>query len=121
MLSTIEIRKKLKEEGIYSNDLCKWRLYLPRSELGLGLINIKDEYGRELIRTMCQIISYNRINIIELQKYLNEKWKCNSMIGKIEKIFRRRLEIKEIIEDIENGNNQIDIIRKINEKINKYL
>ena len=116
-----KIRKYLVECYLYSNNLCKARLYLPSSELGYDLVSLRDEYGKELTRTICQLLEYNRNDIINMQKWLGKRKNTAALMRQIEKAFFKRVDMIELTKMIENEEkSQNEIIRYINKELIEY-
>ena len=48
----MKIRRMIKEIGLVPQKTLTERLYVSKDRLGLGLMNVRIEYGKELIRTL---------------------------------------------------------------------
>lgn len=109
------IRKKLSENNIWFRNLPSARLYLSMNKLGMGLMNCRAEYGKELIRVFLKYKWHSDTKIFDLIEATNNTkegiWK------RIILALRKYMKECEVVEIIENENNTDKNIQKVLKEI----
>ena len=114
----LKIRKALYSSGSYSKMLPKSRLYVPIDQFGIGLMNVRDECSKELIRVFLKFIWNSDSNISELIKLTNKN--PEGILKRLKKSLGKKLNIDTVLNWISN-NESIKNVLKVMELFEQHL
>ena len=98
--------------------LPKSRLYVPIDQFGIGLMNVRDECSKELIRVFLKFIWNSDSNISELIKLTNKN--PEGILKRLKKSLGKKLNIDTVLNWISN-NESIKNVLKVMELFEQHL